>query len=83
MRDAWAAAAAVVASRGDIFDGEAYARTRRADRERTIRFTDGLAELFTMDAPGLPLARTAMLTVLDGFGPARRRFGRALSLGQL
>jgi 2-octaprenyl-6-methoxyphenol hydroxylase len=59
---------------GDIGDPgglDRYARARRGDLARAIRFTDGLVRVFSNDFPPLGLARSLALAVLDRLPPAK------------
>lgn len=78
LRDAWAAAKAVMQSVPDL---NGFARTRGFDRAATIGFTDSLAGIFGNDWPGVSMARGAGLSALDLVAPLRRAFARALTLG--
>lgn len=53
-----------------------YAAARQRDLQPVIRFTDGLARLFTRDWPALGVARSAAMTVLDCLPPAKRYLAR-------
>lgn len=58
-----------------------YAASRRLDRHATIRFTDGLARLFTNDFPPLAHARGAALLALDLLPPLRSFVARRMMFG--
>lgn len=53
-----------------------YARLRRADLRRTVRFTDALARLFSNPFKPIAYTRTAGLLTLDLVSPLRHRLAR-------
>lgn len=82
LRDAWAAAQSLKNVRqvpGVLLKN--FSSARRVDREITIRFTDGLAEMFTKSWPGVGIVRALGLEALDISPLARRAFARAMSIG--
>jgi 2-octaprenyl-6-methoxyphenol hydroxylase len=58
-----------------------YADWRRRDHKNVTLFTDGLARLFTLSAPGLGVARGAGMVALDLVPPAKRLLTR-LTMGR-
>lgn len=78
LRDAWVAAELL---RHPTPDLTGFSRTRAIDRAATIGFTDALANLFSIDWPGVPTARGVGLSALDLARPMRRVFARNLTLG--
>ncbi|MDO8958679.1 MAG: FAD-dependent monooxygenase [Rhodocyclaceae bacterium] len=58
-----------------------YAARRRLDRQATIRFTDGLARLFSNDFPPFAHARGATLLGLDLLPPLRHFVARRMMFG--
>jgi 2-octaprenyl-6-methoxyphenol hydroxylase len=83
LRDAWALAQALDGSSdcGSPFVLAAYAASRRIDRIGTIRFTDLLARVFTVDSAVMRAGRGAALTWFDLVPPARRFLARRMIFG--
>jgi 2-octaprenyl-6-methoxyphenol hydroxylase len=49
-----------------------YASNRRDQTRRVLRFTDGLLQLFANEIPGLRVARTLGLSLIEIMPPAKR-----------
>lgn len=85
LRDAWALARllrhAPAGTLGSAGLAESYARSRRADAEATIHTTDLLATLYVRRDPFAAALRSAALTALDLFPPARKAFARRMTYG--
>lgn len=82
LRDAWTAAQHVknmLQVSGASLKN--FSAERRLDRDVTVRFTDGLAEVFTKSWPGFSIVRAFALEALDISPVARRAFSRAMSIG--
>lgn len=81
LRDV-AALAELIASHGAAGDPgapallEEYAEWREADRARTVRYTDGLVQVFTSEYAPLRAGRRLGLIGLDLFPPARAALAR-------
>jgi 2-octaprenyl-6-methoxyphenol hydroxylase len=83
LRDAWALAQALEGCDdcGSPAVLAAYAASRRLDRIGTIRFTDLLARVFTVDSALMRAGRGAALAGLDLLPPARRFLARRMIFG--
>ncbi|MBI4807524.1 MAG: FAD-dependent monooxygenase [Nitrosomonadales bacterium] len=85
IRDAWELAQAILDSAPDGIGTAAmcaaYRKSRRFDRNAGIRFTDGLVRLFSNDLPLLGHMRSAALTLLDHFPPAKRFVAKRMMFG--
>lgn len=85
LRDAWALARllrdAPAGTLGSAGLAGRYARVRRADAQATIRTTDLLATLYVRRDPFAAALRSAALTALDLFPPARKAFARRMTYG--
>ncbi len=79
IRDARSVLAALqAAGSGDPF--ARYGARRERDRTAVVGFTDLLAEVFSVNMPGLPGLRALGLEALDLLPGARRHFARALAI---
>lgn len=83
LRDAWALSQALEACAdcGGADALAAYSARRRIDRFGTIRFTDLLARIFTVDSAMIRVGRGAALTLLDLLPPARHFLARRMIFG--
>ena len=83
LRDVWALMQALkgVADCGDAGVLADYSSRRRIDRFGTIRFTDLLARVFTVDSALMRAGRGAALTLFDLVPPARHFLARRMIFG--
>jgi 2-octaprenyl-6-methoxyphenol hydroxylase len=85
LRDAWELAQEILRCSPEALGSEAmlaaYANDRRLDRNAGIRFTDGLARLFSNDLPGLRSGRAAALSLLDCLPLAKNFVARRMMFG--
>ena len=83
LRDVWALTQAIAGCDdcGTARVLEAYAAKRRVDRFGTIRFTDLLARVFTVDSTILRAGRGMALTLFDVVPPARHFLARRMIFG--
>lgn len=86
LRDAFDLADTLVRNARDGVPGPAalaaFARRRRADRGLTIRITDLLPRVFSIDAPPVALLRGMALASLDLVPPLKNAFARQMMFGQ-
>jgi 2-octaprenyl-6-methoxyphenol hydroxylase len=83
LRDVWALTQALQ-GREDCGSADVlatYAAARRLDRFGTIRFTDLLARVFTVDSNVVRIGRGAALTLFDLLPPARHFLARRMIYG--
>ena len=85
LRDAWELAQEILDAAPEVLGTEAmlaaYRSQRRTDREAGIRFTDGLARLFSNDLPLVSTGRAAALTALDCLPFAKRFVAKRMMFG--
>ena len=81
IRDAWQLATQVLATGAEPASLQAYAATRRVDRQGSALFTDGIVRLFSNDIAPLRLARGLGLLALDLCPPARHFVARRMIWG--
>jgi 2-octaprenyl-6-methoxyphenol hydroxylase len=85
IRDAWELAQAILDSTPQDIGSKAmcaaYRKSRSIDRNAGIRFTDSLVRIFSNDLPLLGPMRSAALTLLDHFPPAKRFVATRMMFG--
>jgi len=85
LRDAWDLAGLIRTSPGAALGSPrlaaTFARMRRLDARATVRATDLLATLYVRRDPVSAVLRSAALTSLDLFPPARKAFARRMIFG--
>ena len=85
LRDAWELAQEILRNSPDALGSSNmlanYSRARQMDRNAGIRFTDGLARLFSNDIPLVSSARAATLSLLDCLPGMKKFVARRMMFG--
>ncbi|WP_153101323.1 UbiH/UbiF/VisC/COQ6 family ubiquinone biosynthesis hydroxylase [Paraburkholderia hayleyella] len=82
LRDAYALADALAQHGATPLALALFAQRRARDRRLTIRATDALARLFTVDAPAFGAVRGLALSALDLAPPLKAALARQMMFGQ-